>query len=149
MATLPFPSMLSTPENRGSTLPEDHGSLLFGNAPPALDGSGAGPSAPIFVRLVQEMAERKQPVSLPRLSEALIGDVLTLLDNRSVLGDAYQAVEVMRQVQESPYEFFRELVRIVFTSLGTLPGAADTIPVSHLVSQMRRLLPRLDLKAVA
>src|SRR6266581_3801280 len=129
MATLPFPSMLSTPENRGSTLPEDHGSLLFGNAPPALEGSGAGPSAPTFTQLIREMAERKQPVSVMRLTEAVVSDVLALLENRGVLTDAYQTVEVMRQVQESPYEFFRELVRIIFISLGTLPGASDDIPI--------------------
>src|SRR6266446_7424597 len=113
MATLPFPSMLSTPEKRGSTLPEDHGSLMFGNAPPALDGSGAGPSAPTFTQRMQEMTERKQAVSLSRLSETLVTDMLSMLEDRGAFVDAYQTVELIRQVQESPYELFRELVRIV------------------------------------
>jgi len=46
----------------------------------------------------------------------------------------------MRRMQESPYELVRELCRMIFTSLGTLPGAGDQVPVPQLVSQMRRLL---------
>src|SRR5437660_1434954 len=126
----------------------NHDSLLWGSEPPALDQKGAGPSAPTFTQRMQEMAGRKQPVSLPRLSEALIGDVLNRLDDRGAFADAYQAVEVIRQVQESPYEFFRELCRIVFTSLGTLPGASDDIPVPTLVARMRQLLPRLDFTTI-
>src|SRR2546427_530311 len=88
----------------------NHDSLLWGSEPPALDQKGAGPSAPTFTQLVQEMAERKQPVSPPRLRGALRGVVLNRLDDRGAFADAFQTVELIRQVQESPYEFFRELV---------------------------------------
>src|SRR5437870_1026775 len=114
MATLLFPSRLHIAGNTGSALPEDNVSLLFGNAPPALDGSGAGPSAPTFVRLVQEMAERKQPVSLQGLTEALVTDVLTMLEARGVLADAFQTVELMRSYLEMPLELFREIARMLF-----------------------------------
>ena len=147
MATLPLPSTLHTAGYTGSDLPENNGSLLFGGDPPALDVQGAG-LAPTLTQRIQEMAAQTQPVSLITLTEALVTDSLTLLEARGVLKDAYQAVELIRSLLESPYEVFKELCRMIFTSLGSLPGAADTLPVPTLVSQMRRLLPRVDLASI-
>ena len=152
MASLPLSRISLIDGTRESyhndTSVRENDSLLWGSAPPELDAKGAG-SAPTFIQLLQEMAERKQAVSLQGLTEALVTDMLSMLEDRGALADAYQTVELMRSLLENPYEVSRELCRMIFTSLGTLPGASDTLPVPQLVSQMRRLLPRADLTAIA
>src|SRR2546430_11521470 len=133
MATLPLSGISLIDGTRESyhndTSVRENDSLLWGSPPPELDAKGVGPPAPTLARLVQEMASQTQPVSLITLTEALVDDALTLLEARGVLRDAYQMVEIMRNMQENHYELFRELCRMIFTSLATLPGAGDDIPV--------------------
>src|SRR2546428_361955 len=152
MATLPLSGISLIDGTRESyhndTSVMENDSLLWGSPPPELDAKGAG-STPTFIQLLQEMAERKQAVSLQGLTGALVTDMLSMLEDRGALANAYQMVEPMRTLLESPYEFFRELCRMIFSSLGSLPGAADTLPVPQLASQMRRLLPRVDLASIA
>jgi len=153
MATLPLSGISLIDRTRESyhndTSVRENDSLLWGSAPPELEAKGAG-SAPTFIQLLQEMAERKQAVSLQGLTEALVTDMLSMLEDRGALADAYQAVELMRQVQESQYELSRELMRAVFASLGAaLPGSQDPLPVPTLAAQIRRLSPRVDLTALA
>src|SRR5437660_4696682 len=148
MATLLFPSRLHIAGNTGSALPEDNVSLLFGNAPPALDGSGAGPVAPEFARTVQAMAAGEQAPNLGKLTEALVGDVVQLLEAKGSLQNGYTAVETLRHLLEHQDKLSRKLIQVVFRSLGAvLPGAQDPVPASALASQMQRLVPRLTLPA--
>jgi hypothetical protein len=84
------------------------------------------------------------------LSEALVGDITSMLEGRGVLQDAFQATELLRQMQESQFEIAREVTRLVFTSLASdLPGADKDLPAGQLEASMRRQLPRVDLAAMA
>jgi hypothetical protein len=128
----------------------ENDSLLWQGMPPDLDGSGAGPVAPEFARLTRAMAAGEQAPSLGKLSEALVGDIVTMLEDRGVIQDAFQATELLRQMQESQFEIAREVARLIFISLAsTMPGADKDLPTAQLEASMRRVLPRVDFTALA